>query len=292
MRVLRRDIHPRVFLRQMRLAFNALVDAQQANARLFRQMISDPGLMRSFQQFATDMPQAEIVDRCETVVEDRDWREHFSRRLSGHGLEIGALHRPLPHHDGMRVEYVDRHTPSQLRADYPELGEFDFVDPHLIDDAETLATITDGTYDFVVAAHVIEHMRDPIRAFGNWMRVLRPGGLLYLIVPDKRTIFDRRRVRTTLEHLILDYHHPSKERDYDHYVDYAVHVHGKAGSEAMAEADALLARDYSIHYHTFIPTDLVRLVGWISTSLRPLRVIEGPATSPGSEEFHLLLQVP
>ena len=292
MRVLNYEIHPRVLVREMRFAFHSLVNAGAAQARLLRHAISDPELMRSFQQFATDIPQAEVVDRCATTLEDRDWRAHFSSRLKGRGLEIGALHRPLPRHDAMRVEYVDRYTSEELRAEYPELSEFQLVDPHVIDDAETLATVSDGTYDFLVAAHVIEHMRNPIKAIGNWMRVLRPGGLLYLIVPDKRTIFDRRRVRTTLEHLILDYLHPSSDRDYDHYVDYALHVHGKCGSDAIAEADALLARDYSIHYHVFIPSDVLRLVEWISSSLRPVRVVEGPATSRGSEEFHLLLQVP
>ena len=53
-------------------------------------------------------------------------------------------------------------------------------------------------------------MRNPIGALVNWLRVVRDGGLLYLIVPDKRRTFDQLRVRTTLEHMVLDYQQPSR----------------------------------------------------------------------------------
>jgi ubiquinone/menaquinone biosynthesis C-methylase UbiE len=39
----------------------------------------------------------------------------------------------------------------------------------------------DGTYDLVVARHVIWNLPDPARAVGEWLRVLRPGGRLALI---------------------------------------------------------------------------------------------------------------
>jgi GT2 family glycosyltransferase len=44
----------------------------------------------------------------------------------------------------------------------------------------------DGTQDYVVVSHGIEHMADPAAALREWLRVLKPGGWLCLIVPDKR----------------------------------------------------------------------------------------------------------
>ena len=174
---------------------------------------------------SADIPQASIVDHALREIRLSDWRTYFSSKLLGSGLEIGPLHRPLPRHDLQKVAYIDRYTVAQLRAHYPELNDLPLVELDLIGDAETLAVVPDCSYDFLTSAHVIEHMKNPIGALEQWCRVLRPGGKLYLIVPDKRAIFDRPRVRTTLEHMVLDYRRPSNERDFEHCLDYAIHVH-------------------------------------------------------------------
>jgi SAM-dependent methyltransferase len=134
-------------------------------------------------------------------------------------------------------------------------------------------------------------MSDPIGAILTWCRVLKPGGLLYLVLPDKRVTFDRARVRTTLEHMLLDHQRPSAERDFDHYLDYAVHVHRASGQPAIDEADRLLREGISIHYHVFLPSDVVGLVDWIAAHRQPLRLLEGPAWTRGGDEFHLLLEL-
>jgi hypothetical protein len=121
--------------------------------------------------------------------------------------------------------------------------------------------------------------------------VVRPGGHLYLIVPDKRSSFDRRRVRTTIEHLILDYQRPSAERDFDHYVDYALHVMRASREGAIAEADRMLREGTSIHYHVFQPADIVALLTWFAGQVRPIEILEGPVVDPYADEFHLLIRV-
>ena len=44
----------------------------------------------------------------------------------------------------------------------------------------------DDSFDLIVAAHVIEHMADPIRFFGEIVRVLKPGGIAYIEAPSER----------------------------------------------------------------------------------------------------------
>lgn len=239
---------------------------------------------------AVGMPQARTDDPT-VKVSLNDWRSYFSQKLFGTGLEIGPLHRPLPNHPGHNMVYIDRYTVEHLKAHYPEIAHLALVEPHIIGDAENLSNIPDASYDFVVSAHVIEHMKNPIGSFEQWCRVLKPGGMLYLIVPDKRVIFDKKRVRTTLEHLILDYKRPSAERDFEHCLDYARFVHDEIGNAALAFADNIVATDYSIHFHTFIPEDVVNLVNWFSGNVRPITIVEGPVMSPGSDEFHLLLKL-
>ena len=237
------------------------------------------------------IPQAVIEDPSLEMLLDRDWRTYYSRRLTGKGLEIGPLHRPMVRHDGMVMDYIDRCTVKELREHYPELNDLPLVEPTILGDAETLANVKDKSYDFIIAAHVIEHMKNPLFALENWCRVVKPRGKVYLIVPDKRVTFDRNRVRTNIEHIIQDYRSPSADRDYDHFIDYAVHVQKKTGTEALVEAERLLKVDYSIHFHVFLPVDILNLINWFSENIRPVKLIKGPSMSPGSDEFHLLLQV-
>jgi SAM-dependent methyltransferase len=44
--------------------------------------------------------------------------------------------------------------------------------------------ILDASYDFVYSSHCLEHMSDVHETLINWVRILRPGGILYLAVPD------------------------------------------------------------------------------------------------------------
>lgn len=237
------------------------------------------------------IPQAVVNESRLESFEVKDWRTHFSNQLSGKGLEIGPLHRPMVRHDRMDIDYVDRCSVAELREHYPELKELPLIEPDILGDAENLSVVADEQYDFLISAHVIEHMKNPLGAMEHWCRVVKPGGLIYLIVPDKRAIFDKKRVRTTLSHIVLDYIRPSDSRDYEHYLDYAIHVHDKDEQEAIVEADRLIETDYSIHYHVFLPSDVIRLITWFSKNVSPLEIVEGPCMSPGSDEFHFLLKV-
>lgn len=278
-----------IFGGNMGLAQRKMVGSMRRIAGAARVLLSDahqPGAASLY------MPQADMEERNLQRCEVEDWRSYFAEQLSGRGLEIGPLHRPMVRHEQMQVEYIDRCTVEELRKHYPELNELPLVEPDIIGDAETLAGVADEAYDFLISAHVIEHMKNPLASLEQWCRVLKPGGLIYMIVPDKRVTFDKKRVRTTIAHMVLDYLRPSDERDYEHYLDYAVHVHDKKGSEAVAEADRLRETDYSIHFHVFLPSDVLGLFEWFNENIRSIEVQEGPVMAPGSDEFHFLLRVP
>ena len=52
-------------------------------------------------------------------------------------------------------------------------------------DAQLLAGVPDNALDFAHSSHCLEHMRDPREALKNWLRVVRPGGHLVVLVPDE-----------------------------------------------------------------------------------------------------------
>src|SRR5262249_31288180 len=125
--------------------------------------------------------------------------------LRGDGIEIGALHQPLKVPSGTRVKYVDRMTSADLRRQYEELAGTPLVETDIIDNGEQVTTFGDGTQDFVIANHFLEHCQNPIQTFQNLFRVLKPSGVLYLAVPDKRFTFDVDRECTTIDHLMRDF---------------------------------------------------------------------------------------
>ncbi|MBP9837709.1 MAG: methyltransferase domain-containing protein [Proteobacteria bacterium] len=186
---------------------------------------------------------------------DISGRDQFLMLLQGKGIEIGALHRPcvVPH---LEVQYVDCLTKEELLEHYPELSNLPLVTPDIIDNAEILKNIPSQSQDYVIANHVIEHMRNPIGALHSWSRVLKTGGRLFLAVPDKHTSFDANRNLTTIEHLEADFSNPSKERDYEHFRDFALEVSCKTFnvkpiSEAEDFARHLEEINYSIHFHVW-----------------------------------------
>lgn len=279
----------RNWLRRRKLALLTRIGRRIGGDLMAEIMCNVPEFAEYMEQFQNRPPQAHVVDRSLTHYDQTDWRSVFAGRLHGHGIELGALHRPMPTHKGISVTYVDCADSETLKREYPLLAAA-IVHVGIIDNAETLATIPDGRYDFVIAAHVIEHMPDPIGALIHWLRVVRDGGHVQLVVPDKRTTFDRKRVRTTLAHMVLDHQRPSKERDFEHYLDYALFVHDKSTEESIGEAQRMVDTNHSIHFHVFVPEDVVRLVEWIDVHVTPVRIVGGPAASPGSDEFNLLLQ--
>ena len=283
-----RRLHPRAFARHLRVAWQALFDAEAAEAAMVARAGEFPGIAQQVAAMRGTIPQADVVEGRLRSLELHNWRLDFAARLRGRTLEIGPLWRPMEVPPGFPVEYIDRYTVEELRAHYPELRDVALVEPTIIGDAETLDSVADASYDSLIAAHVIEHMRNPLGALAAWCRVLKPGGLLYLVAPDKRTMFDKRRVRTTIEHMVLDYREPSRERDFEHYLDYAIHVDEKQGEAAIGHARQLVCDDYSIHYHVFMPGDLLSLLEWFSGNVQRLEIVEGPAMEPGGDEFHIL----
>ena len=136
------------------------------------------------------------------------WVENkrLGRHLRGRGVEIGALWRRFPVRAGSVVWHVDRHKVSDLRREYPELSR-QLVSPDVLADAGQLP-FADGSLNFVVASHVLEHMPFPLASLRGWYRALGSGGVLILKIPDKRYTFDAKRPRSTLQHLVEEDLHP------------------------------------------------------------------------------------
>lgn len=201
-----------------------------------------------------------------------------SQYLSGSGMEIGALQNPLKlPSTQIRVKYVDRMTKKDLQKHYPELRQHNLVDVDVIDDGETLTTFSDHELDFIIANHFLEHCEDPIRTLKNFWRVLRPDGLIYLAIPDKRLTFDKNRTSTTIDHLVKDHEEgPANSRRF-HFEEWVRLVEPHVGrsynspEEVEQRVDELDRMNYSIHFHNWAPEEFEKFLEYVADIL-PLKI--------------------
>ncbi|PKQ03397.1 MAG: methyltransferase type 11 [Alphaproteobacteria bacterium HGW-Alphaproteobacteria-12] len=208
-----------------------------------------------------------------------------ARYIQGTGIEVGGLTRPLPVPPGVMVKYVDRMPKEELYENFPETKGTNTVKPDIVDDAETLSTIGDASQDFVIANHVIEHLQNPIRFFHNASRVLRPGGIIFMALPDKRHTFDQNRPVTSFEHLKEDFEKGPEGSMRGHYREFVRLAETHNGTQAWSTeeeydelVEKLIADDYSIHFHVWdfvaILDMLLRLRSDYALPLLPLAFLE------------------
>lgn len=197
-------------------------------------------------------------------------REELSYKwITGSGLELGPCHAPLPVKEGVQVTYIDIKTIEELQKEAPQLDVKKL--PTVIDNAETLSKFQDGTQDFVMSSHVFEHLENPIGGFANWIRVLKPGGVILAFLPNKNHCFDRRRKLTSLNHLIADFLLGPDVTLLGHYQDwyYNSELEGldKNTPEQLEKKIAQSMKDRNnVHFHCFDLNSLQELAEYFKNS--------------------------
>lgn len=179
-------------------------------------------------------------------------REALSKKyIKGKGLEIGALHTPLKVFNRAKVTYVDHLGTAGLRKHYPELKKFAFVRVGIVDNGEQLKKVKSNSQDFIIANHFVEHCENPIAMLKNQLRVLKPGGIIYWAIPDKRFTFDAVRSLTTVKHLEQDFEKGPQISRVSHYEEWVNIIGSEKGGKTQKTARQLMKDHYSIHFHTF-----------------------------------------
>lgn len=127
---------------------------------------------------------------------------------------------------------------------------------HVIAEAGHLEGVESGSYDLVLASHVLEHTANPLATLREWRRVCREGGAMVLVLPHRDAAFDRFRPITTLEHLLEDDDRGTTEDDRTH-VEEVRRLHDRRLDHGfVSEADFARRLDdnfstRSLHHHVF-----------------------------------------
>ncbi len=210
-------------------------------------------------------------------------RAKLSRRyISGRGLELGAGARPFPVPTYAKVIYGDARDRTSLES-YFKTTSIAF-DTQV--DAQTLAGITDGSFDFVISAHVIEHLRDPMGAVVNAVRVLKRRGVHILVVPEMRRTFDRDRPETTVAHALADFRDGGVGTCRAGYEEHLRYVHPVLTGQNYSEAEirrqaaeaARLWPKYGAHFHAWTREGFETLLK-AAGKFAPFRVISAASVA-------------
>jgi SAM-dependent methyltransferase len=135
-------------------------------------------------------------------------------------LELGPSISPMaPRSAGWNVTVVDHATREELVEKYRNDVHVNVANIEHVDHVWRGGALHDavppellGTFDVLIASHVIEHIPDPIAFLQSAARLLHPThGILALAVPDKRWCFDYfKQVSTTGQ--ILEAHRAGAQR--------------------------------------------------------------------------------
>ena len=181
--------------------------------------------------------------------------------LRGEGVEIGALHMPLPLPPHAKAKYVDYISVSELRELYPELKDLALVNVDIVDDGERLSKVKNSSVDFIIANHMLEHCQDPVGTILNFYKKLKPGGIMFMAIPDMRYTFDMHRPLTPYSHLLEEHRvYPAKKYYIEHTREIVKLTEGLKDKKAIeARVKELADIKYSIHYHVWTQQEMVDL---------------------------------
>lgn len=205
---------------------------------------------------------------------------------SGTGLEIGPSYNPIaPKRDGWNVEIVDHLDAPSLRSKYQAWGVDDSAieDVDYVVDADGLfaAIGEESRFDFILASHVIEHVPDVCQFLIDCERLLKPGGILSLVIPDKRFCFDILKPLTTTGQILQAHiERRSKHSPGTIFDAHALHVkngesivwpgyknptdlkfvHTIAEAKAIMDASIESGQFVDVHAWQFIPASFELLV--------------------------------
>lgn len=242
-----------------------------------------------------------MAEKCtgSTVPDDgMPWRKELALQLDGHGVEFGPGPWPLALGKFVKsIRYCDVHPKSTYAALFPDCAELmdRIPDPDFLlhfDRDDFASRIGKGSLDFVIANHVLEHLANPVGFLRQCYDLLKPDGMMYLGLPDKRKIFDRYRRRTLLSELLRRHEDRCTAVPDEAIRDFVCRQHDNPNQlissspnyRAIIESE----RTRSIHANVWILDDIIELLTHLGRKMdTPWRIVDGQF---GGIEFILLLQ--
>jgi len=144
------------------------------------------------------------------------------------GIEIGGpseiFTREIPIYQVMKtLDGCNFSSKTTWEGNISEGKNFNYFEKKMgyqyISEANNLKAIPNENYDFLISSHCLEHCANTLKTVKEWLRVLKKGGAIMLILPDKKYTFDHNRPTTTFAHLEDDFKNNIDEDDLTHLTE-------------------------------------------------------------------------
>lgn len=210
--------------------------------------------------------------------------------LSGVGLEIGPYDQPTVFKSEADVRYLDWKDKEELirECTHPDMV-VDIPDIDYVVHSNRYGDYISDKFDYIIANHVMEHAPNMIQWLSDLCAMMRPGGILFLALPDKKFSFDKYRQDTALSHFVAEYLAGVEDIPREHQIECEIYYDEAFVNRPMHVADKLdmnrikeklkAAPHVGIHSHVFDSATIVSKV------LKPIMMM-------GFVEFNLIDFVP
>lgn len=163
------------------------------------------------------------------------------------GIEIAPYHSPLaPKSQGFNCLTLDVFDDERLlenaRKDPNVLDKIDRIE-HV--DIVSSATDLDlaieargeiGSFDYVISSHNFEHLPNPIQFLRACGKVLKPGGLLTMAIPNKRFTFDYSRALSSFTNVYRAFHENHTQPDPWTLFDFSANFANDVGQSPAVQS--------------------------------------------------------
>lgn len=204
---------------------------------------------------------------------------------SGRGLEIGGPSNIFKKGNiipvypiACKIDNCNFHNQTTWEKNLQEGNTFFFDSrkkpgfQYIVEASNLQQRIAEFSYDFVLSSHCIEHLANPIKGLKEWVRVLRPGGVIVLIVPHKDGTFDHCRAVTSLDHLVQDFEKQVTEDDMTH-LEEILRYHDLKKDPDAGDLNAFRERskhnnqNRCLHHHVFDTHLAVELIHFMQLQI-------------------------
>lgn len=207
------------------------------------------------------------------IFKEKDFPIFFCK---GKGLEVGAMDCPYQFPTDCKVDYADIYDDKKLEKILNKIPGNRFYKNKIVNPKYILKPnkyefdeIFDSEYDFVFSSHSLEHSPNPVNSLVEQIRIIKPNGIVYCIIPNKNYTYDRLRRTTDSKVLIEKYESKNFDiteeealdviRNTDNHELYKIH-----NNRVLEFAKEIIEKKEGIHhFYTFDEINTIEILNYL-----------------------------